>query len=136
MIGVRLMLAILVWAGLCLPVAAQLVPAPAAPILPVCPDRAAEPDIVTGMDVREAHRAILLRNMYKAAAYETIAMMGACTCDQRFPDWGPVVAHYLDTYAGETDRNVLRERQRFYLRSSNLNRPAVREICMVAGNWG
>jgi hypothetical protein len=136
MIGVRLMLAISVWAGLCLPVAAQLVPAPSAPAPPVCPDRATEPDLVTDMDVREAHRAILLRNMYKAAAYETIATTGACTCDQRFPDWEPIVAHYLETYAGEVDRNVLRERQSFYLRSSNLNRPAVRRICMAAGNWG
>jgi hypothetical protein len=118
------------------PVVAQLVPAPTEPSPSVCPDRPPEPDLLTGMDVREAHRAILLRNMYKAAAYADVATTATCTCNQRFPDWAPVIAHYLELYAGETDRNVLRERQRFYLRSSNLNRPAVREICIAAGNWG
>jgi hypothetical protein len=122
--------------SICPPAAAQLVPAPTEPGPSVCPDRPPEPDLLTGMDVRKAHRAILLRNMYRAAAYADMVATGTCTCDRRFPDWAPVVAHYLETYAGETDRNVLRERQRFYLRSSNLNRMAVREICIAAGNWG
>lgn len=87
------------------------------------------------MDFREAHRAILLKDMYKAAAYDDIARSGTCSCEQRFPSWGPVVQYYLEYYAGEEDQNVLRERQSYYLQSSNANRSLVRDICIAAGNW-
>ena len=127
----------LILAALILPsgASAQLVPSPTVRVAAGCPQQP-EPAVLANMDFRErGNFGILLQNMYKAAAYSDIAQSGTCHCDQRFPAWEPVVAYYLENYAGETDRNTVRERETFYLRSSNTNRPAVRDICMAAGNW-
>lgn len=114
---------------------AQLVPNPAERATSVCPVRPADPAIIVNMDFRDADRSILLKNMYKASAYNDIVQSGTCSCEQRFPPWDPVVKYYLERYAEEQDANVLRERRSYYLRSSNINRPSVREICTTAGNW-
>jgi hypothetical protein len=118
------------------PAAAQLVPAPVLEERGACPNRPPEPVALTSMDFRErSNLGILLKNMYKATAYSNIAQTGTCTCEQRFPDWQPVVDYFLENYAGETDRNRIRERESFYLKSSNSNRSTVREICTSEGNW-
>lgn len=118
------------------PAPAQLVPAPVAQESGACPNRPADPEALTSMDFRErGDFGILLKNMYKATAYNDIAQSGTCACEQRFPEWQPVVDYFLENYASETDRNRIRERESFYLRSSNANRLTVKEICTAAGNW-
>ena len=118
------------------PATAELVPAPVAEERDACPDRPTDPIALASMDFRErGDFGILLKNMYKATAYNDIAQTETCTCEQRFPEWQPVVDYFLENYAGETDRNRIRERESFYLRSSNSNRPTVREICTAEGNW-
>lgn len=114
---------------------AQLVPEPRDQAPELCPDRPSDPSIIAEMGVRDAHLALLLRGMYKASAYQDIVETGTCACDQRFPDWEPVVRYYLRTYAGEDDHGVVRERRSFYRESASANRPRVREICLGAGNW-
>ena len=131
----RLLLAALARATLVASAQAQLVPAPGDQAPELCPDRPPDPPIITEMGVRDAHLTLLLREMYKAAAYQDIVETGTCACDQRFPDWEPVVRYYLGTYAGEDDHGVVRERRSFYRDSASANRPRVREICLAAGNW-
>lgn len=114
---------------------AQLVPSPNTLVAAGCPQQP-EPAVLANMDFRErGNLGLLLQNMYKAVAYNDIAQSGTCDCSQRFPSWEPVVEYFLANYAGEDDRNVIRERESYYLRSSNTNRPIVREICTAAGNW-
>lgn len=115
--------------------AAQLVQSAPEQAKAVCPLRPADPKIIQNMDVREGHLTLLLRGMYKAVAYQDIVASGTCECDQRYPPWEPVVAYYLEHYAGNDDHGSIREFRTHYRDSAQSNRAAVREICIADGNW-
>lgn len=128
---------LIIVAVLCTPftASAQLVPLPDEPDHLVCPSRPSNPAIIENMGVRDAHLTLLIQSMYKAAAYQDIAETRSCSCDQRFPEWEPVVEYYLENYADEDDHNAVRERRSYYRQSASANRPIVRDTCTAAGNW-
>lgn len=131
----RTILATLLLLGLPTIAVAQLVAPAGKQAETVCPVRPDDPAIIENMSIREGHLTLLLKEMYKAMAYQDIATSGTCRCDQRFPSWEPVVTYYLKHYAGDNDHNSVRERRTYYRDAAQSNRPAVREICIADGNW-
>ena len=115
--------------------AAQLVPVPEPEAPRVCPERPDEPELMKGFDFREAYKSLFVRDMYRAFTFNGIVETGTCSCDQRYPDWGPVVTYYAEHYSSIDDRNELREKNKPYTASINANLAKARDICRAAGNW-
>ena len=116
------------------PAKAQLASEPGDELL-VCPDRPPEPELVSNMELKESHKAILIQRMYRATSYVAILEAGECSCANRFPTWDTVVDYYLANYARLEARFEIQERSKYYRNSIDQNRPAVRELCIAQDNW-
>ena len=116
------------------PAKAQLASAPGDELL-VCPDRPPEPELVSNMELKESHKAILIQRMYRATSYVAILEAGECSCANRFPTWDTVVDYYLANYARLEARFEIQERTKYYRNSIDQNRPAVRDLCIAQDNW-
>lgn len=114
---------------------AQLVPKPETEEFSFCPSRPGEPLVISNMDVKEAHKSILLQRMYLALSFHTIVSTGVCSCENRFPSWEPIVEYYLENYAHLEDRHEVYAATDTYDESIRTNRIRAREICVARGHW-
>jgi len=100
----------------------------------VCEDRPLQPDWVTNIDRRDANRARLIQQIYRAQSMERIVEAGECSCGTRFPTWAAAEESYFERFAA-ADRNELREAISEYSRTANELRQTAKPICEAQGNW-
>jgi len=99
-----------------------------------CHDRPARPEWIENIDVREAHKGVLVQTMYRAQGMQTVAETGECTCDNRFPSWDAAQDQYFKNYSAMERWEIL-DRNREYLRAANDSMKVARPICEQQGNW-
>lgn len=116
-----------------IPAAAQFVPT-LDPEPRVCPDRPPRPDWMENAHVRDAHKNILVQQMYRAQGLNAVVETGDCSCETRFPSWSAVSDYYFENYAG-LDRHEILERTSDYSGTANELRPTARAICEEQENW-
>ena len=102
---------------------------------PFCQDRPEEPPIISDMGPKDAHRAYLLQRMYRAHSFDLIASRNDCSCDNRFPDWEPVLAEYRERFARLEDRHDVYEATEQYEAAIRSKRTLARELCVAKGHW-
>jgi len=100
----------------------------------VCPDQPPRPDWMENAHVRDAHKNILVQQMYRAQGLNAVVDTGDCSCETRFPSWDAVSEYYFENYAG-LDRHEILERTSEYSRTANELRFAAKSICEEQGNW-
>lgn len=100
----------------------------------VCPDQPPQPDWMENADVRDAHKVILVQQMYRAQGLRAVVESGDCTCSTRFPSWEHASGYYLENYAG-LDRHEILARTSEYSRIANELRLQAKDICEAQGNW-
>ena len=99
-----------------------------------CPDRPKRPQWVENIDVKDAHKGVLVQKMYRAQRFERVANSGDCSCGSLYPAWDDAEAYYLNNYMGLSRHEIL-DKTSEYLRIGNDYRPAAKEICQKQGNW-
>lgn len=100
----------------------------------VCEDRPLQPDWATNIETRDANRARLIQQIYRAQSMERIVEAGDCSCGTRFPTWAAAEESYFERFAA-ADRNELREAISEYSRTANELRQTAKPICEAQGNW-
>jgi len=100
-----------------------------------CSERPAEPEYLENMDMRDAHRRILVQRMYTEAALKAVVETGDCACETRFPPWDAAIERYLNIHAGTSERWEILELTSSYRKTANDYRKIARPICVEEGNW-
>ena len=98
-----------------------------------CPNRPAEPAWFNG-NVRNAHKVILVQQMYRAQSLRAVVESGECSCDTRFPSWDGANAYFQANYS-DLDRHDILDRTSEYRRTADEYRLDARDICRRQGNW-
>ena len=100
----------------------------------VCTERPLQPDWITNIDTRDANKARLIQQIYRAQSMERIVEVGECSCETRFPSWAAAEKSYFERFAS-ADRKELREAISEYSRVANELRQTAKPICEEQGNW-
>lgn len=100
----------------------------------VCTERPLQPDWITNIDTRDANKARLIQQIYRAQSMKRIVEAGECSCETRFPSWAAAEESYFERFAS-ADRNELREAISEYSRVANELRQTAKPICEGQGNW-
>jgi len=100
----------------------------------VCPEQPAEPGWMRNLPVREAHKRLLVQQIYRARSMERIIDAQACSCSTRYPPWDAAENVYFDSYAA-ADYWAIVEATSGYRRKANALRLKAMPICNAAGNW-
>ena len=100
----------------------------------VCTERPLQPDWITNIDTRDANKARLIQQIYRAQSMERIVNSGECSCETRFPTWVSAEKSYFEHFAS-ADRNELREAISKFSRTANELRQTAKPICEEQGNW-
>ncbi|MCO6385265.1 hypothetical protein [Oceanicola sp. 502str15] len=100
----------------------------------MCPDQPDEPQWMRELPVRDAHKRLLVQQIYRAESMQRIVDAQDCGCPTRYPPWDAVEALYFEGYAAAEYREVL-EVTSAHRRKANALRLAAMAICRAAGNW-
>ena len=63
----------------------------------ISPNRPKEPQMRQDVGVRDAHRRVLVQDIYLAQSLERIVEVGECPCETRFPVWDVAEAEFFGT---------------------------------------
>ncbi|WP_188479558.1 hypothetical protein [Primorskyibacter flagellatus] len=100
----------------------------------VCPDQPPEPEWMTEMGPRDAHKRLLIQQIYRAESMQRIVEAQSCECATRYPAWDAAEAEYRDRYATGEYRDIV-EATSESRRLANEFRKVAKPICEAAGNW-
>lgn len=100
----------------------------------VCPEQPAEPGWMRDFPAREAHKRLLVQQIYRAQSMERIINAQACSCPTRYPPWDAAERVYFDSYAAADDWAIV-EAISDYRRRANASRLRAMPICEAVGNW-
>jgi hypothetical protein len=100
----------------------------------VCTGQSPEPDWMQALDARDAHKRLLVQQIYRAQSMERIVDAQDCACPTRFPAWEGAETTYFESFAA-ADRWEIVEATSDYRRRANTLRQAAMTICEAAGNW-
>mgnify|MGYP000235815046 CR=1 FL=1 len=100
----------------------------------VCPEQPAEPAWMRNLPARDAHKRLLVQQIYRAQSMERIIDAQACSCPTRYPPWDAAGSVYFDRYAA-ADYWAIVEATSGYRRKANALRLKAMPICKAAGNW-
>lgn len=114
---------------------AQLQPTLGGDAMRVCPDRPPRPDWIETVSPRDAHRANLVQQIYRAQSLRAVAKSGACSCETRYPPWAAADAYYDENYAAIEERWEIIARTSEYRDAANAYRRIAMPICEAEGNW-
>lgn len=99
-----------------------------------CNDRPPRPNWIETVDPKEAHKGLLVQEMYRAQGNQAVVEAGECACDIRFPSWDKVNQEFRSEYAA-LDRWQINELTSQYTRAANEARQSAQPICEAQGNW-
>lgn len=114
---------------------AQLQPTLGGDAMRVCPDRPPRPDWIETVSPRDAHRANLVQQIYRAQNLRAVAESGTCSCETRYPSWATADAHFDENYAAIEERWGIIARILEYRDAANAYRRIAMPICEAEGNW-
>lgn len=114
---------------------AQFVPTLGSDTPRICPEQPPRPDWIENINFRDADKAILVQEMYRAQSMQAVADTGDCSCETRYPRWDAAEAYYFENYALLKERWPLMERTSEYRRTANEYRRIAIPICREQGNW-
>lgn len=100
----------------------------------VCPDQPPEPKWMKEMGSRDAHKRLLIQQIYRAESMQRIVEAQSCECATRYPPWDAAEAEYRDRYATGEYWDIV-EATSESRRLANELRKAAKPICEAAGNW-
>ncbi|MDD9723405.1 hypothetical protein PVW51_22100 [Sulfitobacter sp. PR48] len=100
----------------------------------VCPDLPPEPEWMRNTEARDAHKRLLVQQIYRFQSMERIVDAQSCTCVTRYPSWEAAEAVYFDRYSAADYWSVV-EATSDYRRQANDLRKQAMPICEAAGNW-
>ncbi|EAQ02680.1 hypothetical protein OB2597_18227 [Pseudooceanicola batsensis HTCC2597] len=100
----------------------------------VCPDQPPEPEWMREMGPRDAHKRLLIQQIYRAESMQRIVEAQSCECATRYPPWDAAEAEYRDRYATGEYWDIV-EATSESRRLANELRKIAKPICEAAGNW-
>lgn len=93
-----------------------------------CPERPSQPRWMDSADVREAHKIILVQQMYRAQSMTAVVDSGECSCETRYPSWARASEYFFQHYAALSRHEIL-DRTSDYSRTANELRLQAQAIC-------
>ena len=67
---------------------AQFIPTLGSDTPRICPEQPPRPDWIENINFRDADKAILVQEMYRAQSMQAVADTGDCSCETRYPPLG------------------------------------------------
>lgn len=83
---------------------------------------------------REAHKRLLIQQIYRATSMQRILAAQECECATRFPSWAAAESEFRERFATAEYREVVEATEDFRTLANDLRISAM-PICEAAGNW-
>lgn len=100
----------------------------------VCPEQPDEPRWMQELPVRDAHKRLLVQQIYRAESMQRIVDAQDCACSTRYPPWEAAETVYFESYAAAEYREVVEAISAYRRRANELRKQAM-PICDAVGNW-
>ncbi len=99
-----------------------------------CIDRPELPEWVRNIDIKEAHKGVLLQDIYRFQNMQRIVEGEECSCGTQFPSWDAAQEVYFERYANSERWEIIEASSDFSRKANELRRTA-KPICEAEGNW-
>ncbi|HQU67312.1 MAG TPA: hypothetical protein PLI43_03845 [Albidovulum sp.] len=87
-----------------------------------------------GIDPRDAHKRLLVQQIYRAASMQRILDAGSCTCDTRYPPWDAAEAVFFEGFVAADYQDIVEATEEYRWQANRLRLNAM-PICEAAGSW-